>query len=177
MSSTVLYYTGVGSRETPPLVCNTLTEISQFLCTKGFALRSGHAKGADEAFEAGSTNPLDQIFLPSYNFRGSKSKYHTPCSESYSIAEQFHPKWEAVAPHDRAYMARNSYQVLGPALDSPSEFLLCWTPDGATSKTSLASGGTGQAIRLANHYNIPIFNFANNDAHYKFIQYLELLYP
>ena len=34
----------------------------------------------------------------------------------------------------------------------PSNFVVCYTPDGK------ASGGTGQAIRIAEYYNIPIYN-------------------
>ena len=41
-----------------------------------------------------------------------------------------------------------------------SSFVLCWTPDGAVEETSRRTGGTGQAIRLANKFNIPVFNLA-----------------
>ena len=46
-------------------------------------------------------------------------------------------------------MARNSYQVLGLKLDLPVQFIICYT-DG--------NGGTQQALRIANHYNIKIIN-------------------
>lgn len=49
-------------------------------------------------------------------------------------------------------MSRNSYQVLEKDLNTPVEFVLCWTKDGK------ASGGTGQAMRIAKDKNIPIFN-------------------
>ena len=47
---------------------------------------------------------------------------------------------------------RNVFQVLGPSLDSPSEFLLCWAADGE------ASGGTGQALRIAATHSVPVYN-------------------
>lgn len=48
--------------------------------------------------------------------------------------------------------ARNSYQILGLDLNTPSNFVICWTKNGK------GSGGTGQAIRIARAYNIPIFD-------------------
>ena len=48
------YYTGVGGRETPPHVLNLMTRIAQGLAKVGGILRSGGARGADSAFEAGA---------------------------------------------------------------------------------------------------------------------------
>ena len=55
-------------------------------------------------------------------------------------------------------MARNTYQVLGLDLMSPVDFVICWTPLGRDD------GGTGQAIRIANAHNIPVYNTRNKDA-------------
>lgn len=52
----------------------------------------------------------------------------------------------------RKLQARNSHQVLGLDLETPSEFIVCWTKNGKSS------GGTGQAIRIALDYGIPIFD-------------------
>lgn len=49
-------------------------------------------------------------------------------------------------------MRRNGCQVLGLELDKPSNMVICYTPDG------LPSGGTGQAIRIAESYRIPVIN-------------------
>ena len=54
-------------------------------------------------------------------------------------------------------MARNMHQVLGLTLDVPTDFIVCWTPDGK------ASGGTGQALRVAKDFSIPIYNLKNAD--------------
>lgn len=62
-------------------------------------------------------------------------------------------------------MNRNVYQVLGYTLDIPSEFVICYTPDGCkhhkdrTNKT----GGTGLAISVASKNNIPIINLGNEE--------------
>lgn len=64
------------------------------------------------------------------------------------------------------FMSRNVYQVLGPNLDDPVEFIICWTKDGK------ASGGTGQAIRIANDYGVPVFNLKNVNASADLTTYL-----
>jgi len=48
--------------------------------------------------------------------------------------------------------ARNSHQVLGLDLNTPSDFVICWTKNGKDQ------GGTFQTIRIARSYDIPIFN-------------------
>jgi hypothetical protein len=49
-------------------------------------------------------------------------------------------------------------QILGRWGDTPADFVVCWTKNGK------ASGGTGHALRIANYYNIPVFNLRNKDA-------------
>ena len=54
-------------------------------------------------------------------------------------------------------MARNSQQVLGEGVapQSKSTLLMCWTPGGEPK------GGARQAIVLAQHFNVPVFNLGN----------------
>jgi hypothetical protein len=50
--------------------------------------------------------------------------------------------------------------VLGLDLETPSKFIICWTKNGK------GQGGTGQALRIAKEYGIPIFDagkFGNVD--------------
>lgn len=42
-----IYYTGVGSRETPKEVLNYFSKLAYFLASNNYILRSGHAQGAD----------------------------------------------------------------------------------------------------------------------------------
>lgn len=53
--------------------------------------------------------------------------------------------------------ARNMHIILGANLDSPVEIVICWTKDG------LRSGGTGQALRLAESRDIPIYDLGIPD--------------
>ena len=59
--------------------------------------------------------------------------------------------WTQVSIGSRSAVAQR-FQVLGSSLDSPAEFVLCWTADGE------ASGGTGQALRIAASHGVPVFN-------------------
>jgi len=57
------YYAGIGARDTPQEVLNRMTKLAGVLQRKGLCLRSGGAKGADTAFEAGVTNGNLEVFL------------------------------------------------------------------------------------------------------------------
>lgn len=144
-------YAGIGSRETPEDVCAQMSLLAGELSSLGYVLRSGAAPGADRAFESGCTGPK-QIFVPWPGFGQTDQPCTEPPAAAWDVARQFHPAWDRLSPAAKKLMARNSCQVLGPDMNDPSEFVVCWTRDGK------ASGGTGQAIRIARAYGIPVFN-------------------
>lgn len=148
------YYAGIGSRDTPASVQASFFMLASELGDAGWTLRSGGAEGADQAFESGLSpaNPRE-IFLPWRKFAGNDSPLCTPSAEAFALAAKFHPAWERCSPAARKLHARNMHQVLGTDLNTPVEFVVCWTEGG------LGSGGTGQALRLAKGRGIPIFDF------------------
>lgn len=155
------YYAGIGSRETPREVCMYMTAIAKQLAKLGYTCNSGGADGADSAFERGAVINR-QIFLPWDGFNGKSveglNKLHNTWKYSVppfneELVRKYHPKPSALSDAGWKFMSRNSYQVLGEDLDTPVNFVLCWTKDGK------ASGGTGQALRIAKDHGIPIFNF------------------
>jgi hypothetical protein len=158
-------YAGVGSRETPPEILSMMTAASMQLEEAGLILRSGGAEGADHAFECGCWhNPDKQIFLPwnGFNNRYIREPGCYRLEEPYlgaarKIAADHHPAWDKLSYGAEGCMIRNSAQVLGPKLDDPSLFVLCWTPGGK------GGGGTGQAIRVATTYGIPVFDMGKMD--------------
>ena len=151
-------YAGVGSRETPTLALEAMTKLAADLARAGWTLRSGAAPGADRAFEKGcdSVGGQKQVFLPWSRFEGSDSEFFAPPPEAYLLAAKAHLKWDKLSGGARALHARNAQQVLGPALDSPSAFVVCWTSNGYTV------GGTATAIRLAESRNIPVWNMGKS---------------
>ena len=145
-------YAGIGSRETPSDICNTMTEIARKLDRLGLTLHSGGADGADIAFEEGASKK--RIFLPWDGFNGKRVdgvSYVIPQYDE-TLVKKYHPGAQYLKQGALKLMSRNSYQVLGEDLKSPVDFVICWTKDGK------ATGGTGQALRISEAYSIPIFN-------------------
>jgi len=153
-------YCGIGSRETPEAICEEMSEIAETLAEHGFTLHSGGAPGADSAFEAGCTRVRGDkvIFLPWKGFNGNKSTLYDQSKEAFDLAAKYHPAWDKLKEPVRKLMARNVQQVLGTKLISPVRFVVCWTKDGGPT------GGTGQALRIAADYKIPVFNLYFHDA-------------
>lgn len=166
------YYAFVGSRDTPKEPYKKwFKEISSFLEDKGWIIRSGAADGADSYAESGIKNSKNkEIYLPWEGFNNHPSNlWHIP-TEAYRIAEQFHPKWKTLGIFAKQLMARNSQQILGPNCDDKryhSKFVICWTLGGDIT------GGTGQALRIANWYNIPIVNFGTGLTYQEGIEQIE----
>lgn len=149
-----MYYAGIGSRETPEDVQNSFTRIADYLARKGYVLRSGGADGADLAFERGCdyTRSKKEIYLPWRGFNGSDSSRVVCDPLAFEIAEKYHPYYSNLKDGAKKLQARNSHQVLGEDLKTPSSFIICWTKGGKSV------GGTAQAIRIATDYDIPVFN-------------------
>jgi hypothetical protein len=148
-------YTGIGSRQTPEHVINIFKNIGYSLAKKNIILRSGHADGADIAFEYGCdkcNSNLKEIYIPWKNFNGSNSDLIVYKEQAFDTASRYHPNWYACSPGARKLHARNVHQILGWEFDNPSDFVICYTDRG------LLKGGTSLAINIAADYNIPIFN-------------------
>lgn len=148
------YYAGIGSRETPHEFVLLFERIGEFLANHGYTLRSGGAQGADKAFERGCDKAYGskEIYLPWRGFEGSMSNLVVSDKKAFEIAEEFHPAWDRLGQGGQKLQARNCHQVLGLDLKTPSDFAICWTKGGS------GKGGTGQAIRIARHYSVPILD-------------------
>ena len=152
-----MIYAGIGARKTPKRILNQMRIIGKSLGNRGILLHSGGANGADLAFEYGcdEVNGPKKIYLPWKGFNNSDAPFIPLTDNTIKLAKDFHPRWDKLSRAGQSFMARNGYQVLGPDLDDPVDLVICWTPDGK------ASGGTGQAIRIAEYYQIPVINMYN----------------
>lgn len=170
-----MFYTGIGSRETPKFIGGYMTHAAQVLDSVGYILRSGAANGADTFFEQGAKNK--HIFLPWKGFNKNPSPRFQISEEALALASEHHPAWSMLSQPVQKLMARNCYQVLGVELDTPSDFVVCWTPDGCESHLTRTSksGGTGLAISLASKSSIPIYNLANEHSMFAMSMVLEQL--
>jgi len=107
------------------------------------------------------------IYLPWKDFNSSKSPLHHIPIEAFEVAGDIYgPTWQYAPLTTKKFMARNMQQVMGFGLDEPSKFVICWTPDGCTTKAarSKQTGGTGQAIAYADEMEVPVFNFFHENA-------------
>jgi len=151
-----LILTGIGSRETPCQILSEMQKIGFEIANRGGFIRSGHADGADYAFEKGAKKHC-VVYLPWPGFNKKRPIVGHPViikqsPELDSYVEKYHPAPQNLGTAGWSFMRRNATQVLGKKLDNPSKAIICWTKDGKDS------GGTGQALRIAQEYNIPVIN-------------------
>lgn len=135
------------------------------LAKRGWHLHTGNCTGADQAFASGA-NEIDAAMVslwlpwPSYELEAINAKnivHKEPTEDAMKLAEQFHPKWEACKRGGRSLHARNMHIILGKTLDEPVDMIICWTKNG------LKTGGTSQALRLAENKSIKVYNLAIED--------------
>ena len=177
----MFYWTGVGSRETPPEIVQLMGTIARGLTKVGGILRSGGATGADSAFEAGVPDPSKkQIYLPYAGFQGNRSRlFGNPTPESIEWARKAHPYFDKMKPDSFAYKAhaRNAHQVLGQDCKTKAAFVVCWTPDGderADQSHSIdVTGGTRPAIVIPQLHGVHVFNLARPDALHRLQTYVK----
>lgn len=172
----MLAYTGIGSRSTPVEVLDMIEQLARGLRSRGYTLRSGHATGADQAFERGA-GPDAEVYLPWAGFEHTvrcDARYLQPAPSPAAVemAAAHHPAWDRLSRGPRALHARNCHQILGADLASPASFVVCWTPDGATTEPTRETGGTGQALRIAAAHRIPVFNLALPEHHTRIQSFL-----
>lgn len=151
-----LYYACIGSRETPKNIMKEMEKIGQGIANSGGIARSGHARGADQAFESGAGKNCES-YLPWKGFEKEvpvlgKEIIVRARGDLDDMVWQYHPVPENLSYGAFALMRRNACQVLGLDLNSPSLAVICWTLNGGYM------GGTSQAMRIADAYNIPIIN-------------------
>lgn len=153
-------YAGVGSRETPEDILHLMKWAAVTLAAAGWVLRSGHADGADAAFEEGAAGRA-QIYLPweHYNSETPVQGWSMPYPDALAVelASEVHPAWYRMGGGGHKLHGRNMHIVLGPHLSDPVSYVLCWTEE------AKRRGGTATTIRLAERRQIPVFNLWHND--------------
>lgn len=174
----MISYAGIGSRQTPEDIQDIMYEWALTHADK-HVLRSGHAEGADLAFEQGVLQHLQdhgtgiaEIYYPwpsfnegrpiGYNIRIEPARV-SPSADAMEMAARYHPSWKYLRYGAKKLMARNCHQVLGMNLDDPVEYVICWTPDGSLDGKGPKCGGTGQALRMAHDLGIKVYNLQRED--------------
>lgn len=172
------YYTGIGSRETPPEILELMTNVAKHLSDKGYILRSGRAEGADSAFEEGAFHAELYILWKSFASEKPVKKSHSVFirgddAGSRAIAETVHRGWHNLSRGAQALHSRNINQVLGQSSVSgidPSEFVLFYAPE---TKSGNVRGGTATAVNFARSLNIPTLNLLSVGTLEEVIEWVE----
>ena len=191
---------GIGHHTgTPEHILNLLTDICYQLAMNNGQLHTGNAKECDQACHLGFHNAIAagladvqsfQSFLPylSYQkeFRESHyGVYHTPETQgedlqkqAEAIAKTVHPAWDNLSFFSRGMHIRNVYQAKGQDLNSPVDFVLCYTRDGAStgSETSINTGGSATCIKVASAMGKPVFNLGKAGALEEFKKFMQANY-
>lgn len=181
------FYAGIGARNAPEDIKIIAMKLGYYLALEGYILRSGGAEGMDDFFEAGVdlammqiSTAQKQIFLPNPWAWGNPSIWNKPSKEALDTVEIYHKYGKNMEDRTKNLMGRNAHQVLGPDLKEHSKFVICWTQDGCIENSKrnydkkIGTGGTGQAISIADAYNIPIFNLKREDHLQKILNKLEV---
>ena len=154
----MIYYAGIGSRKISVEEELYITDLAKKFSEKGYILYSGHADGADMAFEKGADPDKSVIWLPWKDFNGklyTDKAFVVGDREEGIESLKYHPNPNRLSRGGKALMTRNHFQVLGdPPVYPMVDFVVCC----ADEIRGKISGGTAQAIRLAKIYNIPYFN-------------------
>lgn len=179
---------GIGSRNVPKEIFRLQVSLGCMMSLLGKTWNSGGAAGSDEAYELGAdlayqwfpekVNALEAdrkaIFLPWHGFRGRQANGEGVIvpkrkGAAEELARVAHPAWDNLSNAMKNLMSRNMYQILGRDLDSLVEAVYCYTKDGAqhAGETSRNTGGTGQAIRTASKYSVPVFNLGREESREK----------
>jgi len=159
--------TGIGSRETPQHICDLFVELGAEAKEREWWIRSGHAEGADYAFEMGAEERCI-VYLPWRGFNKDRPVVGIPRSQEalsddvLSIVYKHEPYAEKLSDGVKRIKSRNVFQILGEDLKSPSDLVVCWTPYGEVT------GGTGLAIKIAQQFNVPVINVGDPDTEKNF---------
>jgi len=151
--------TGIGSRQCPEEICTLFEEIGAEALERGWWIRSGHADGADYAFEKGALSHCI-VYLPWIGFNREKTVLGNSSTqplrdEVLKMVYKHEPYAKDLSDGVKLIKSRNIYQILGVDLKSPSDVVICWTEEGEVV------GGTGLAIKIAMSNKIPVVNIGN----------------
>lgn len=182
----MISYAGIGSRNITEVEEARIISIANILQLKGLTLYSGNANGSDIAFQKGS-NGKCVIMLPWKGFNINEYDYNKNAidhiivnprnkeqhKEAYESVSKFHPKPESLTQASESFMARNFYQVNGFGKYPKVSIVICCADP--VNKKGNVKGGTGQAVRIALKWGIPVINLRDEGWFEKIKTYLNSL--
>lgn len=179
------YFTVIGSRGIRTTDIKDFVETAQRIHNTGKALfRSGHAMGCDYLAEValalnGATfDEKHEIYLPYAGFNKGDSEttpWHIDASqlpnyeEATTMTREAVPFFAKLTDFGRQAYIRNTYQVLGQDLRTPSQAVVCWA-EWRDEQHRWVKGGTSAAVNLARQHNIPVINLIDGEPAYDVLE-------
>lgn len=161
----MISYAGIGSRTITIDEAKAIQRVANKLAQLNYILYSGNAPGSDINFQIGSNNKC-VLFLPWKDF--NTKEYDVTRSidrcvvgdtkDGLKSVEDFHPAPKSLSRAGRSLMCRNYHQVVGYQTYPSISFVICCANYTLVEDKMKVEGGTGQAVRIANSKNIPVFN-------------------
>ena len=167
-------YAVVGNRDFPMELMPRLTSIIKKLDSLGYTARTGSMKGLDTSVEDLTTNVELQLPWKNFNDKESKTTFSSP--EIISIAKYFQPGFDELKLPIKGFLAKNVRVLLGSKGISRAIFLLCHSEDGVETARQVTSrtASVGHAIKVADKFNIPVFNLQNPSIEEQLMSYLNV---
>ena len=178
--------TGIGSRETPKAILDTMRKLCKKMVLQGYTLRSGGADGADaycaygcgDAYEEDNQVPSAEIYIPWNGFNDLRAGQRNVVlvqdskiiQKAHRILQGVHPAFDKLTRGPLALHTRNCFQVLGADLCTKSSIVLAYAK---TDPKGNPMGGTATAINLAKREGIAVRNLYLESDLEKAIKYLE----
>lgn len=159
------FYAGIGTRNIPKgergeAVKSAITSLATELANEGYTLRSGGAEGSDTLFQNGAGAQAD-IYRPwedkdnPFVAAGRVQyvdQFDADLLEPARLSvERLHPGAKKLGPGAFKLHQRNYFQICGMPTEPDVGFVACYMPD---------SGGTAQAVRIAEQLGIRVFNLS-----------------
>lgn len=140
-----LLYAGVGPRTSPEWVLAVMRRLGRYMAQQDYTLSSGHAKGADLAFEYG----CDLVNGPKRIFPPDPLKGHPLQRILWHLASYANPRFQYLGEYKQYPLLRNPLILFGNDLSHPVALAITWMP----GEPSTWTGGTANTMRLLMGYN------------------------
>ena len=153
-------------RDFPTEAKQTLIRIAGRLLNKNVVVRYN----ADDMDVHTPISQLSQkkteAYTPWKNFNNIESKHSYNTETSKHVAASNFQGWDKVPDAVKAMLARNVRMVFGDKNRSVTLCLITWSPDGASraAEVTKETGRSGNIIKLASTYGIPVINMAKPNA-------------
>ena len=145
----------IGSRDITPEEETLMEDIGAYLARNGHTVKTGNAKGADQAYARGANrvSPAAVVLcLPWANYEEQAVKlgniiHHESqaTAEERAYAELAHPAWLRLTQGARKLMVRNAMIIFGSTLVIAR-----------TNPAKKGGGGTGHGVRIAEMLGIKV---------------------